>query len=154
MGNNQPSIIKIFIIIIIINIIMNHHLAWYNLIFFVIFSPLKHHFTTPFSLGHHTTLSFSTSAMPSWFRSLKLDRTRGTLTSDAAMQLESGSHTRDAIVTTRDDMNYIFRIGNPNLNLHLPLTSWVGGRSNWQLYTCWWFQPLWKILVKMGIFPK
>ena len=20
--------------------------------------------------------------------------------------------------------------------------------------TCWWFQPIWKILVKMGIFPK
>ena len=25
---------------------------------------------------------------------------------------------------------YIFRIGNPNLNLHLPLASWVGGRPN------------------------
>ena len=25
---------------------------------------------------------------------------------------------------------YIFRLGNPNLNLHLPLESWVGGRSN------------------------
>ena len=21
-------------------------------------------------------------------------------------------------------------------------------------YTGWWFQPIWKILVKMGIFPK
>ena len=21
-------------------------------------------------------------------------------------------------------------------------------------YTSWWFQPIWKILVKMGIFPK
>ena len=29
----------------------------------------------------------------------------------------------------------IFRLGNPNLNLHLPLESWVGGRSNlWCMY--------------------
>ena len=28
---------------------------------------------------------------------------------------------------------YIFRIGNPDLNLHLPLASWVGGRSKLDL---------------------
>ncbi len=32
-----------------------------------------------------------------------------------------------------------------------PSFSWWWGRS---ILPSWWFQPLWKILVKMGIFPK
>ena len=35
--------------------------------------------------------------------------------------LPSNSHHQDY---------YIFRIGNPNLNLHLPLASWEGGQPN------------------------
>ena len=39
---------------------------------------------------------------------------------------------------------YIGSWNNPNFN-------WVGFHP---LYTGWWFQPIWKILVKMGIFSK
>ena len=31
-----------------------------------------------------------------------------------------------------------FLVGNPNLNLHLPLASWVGGRSNLYIQKNWW----------------
>ena len=35
---------------------------------------------------------------------------------------------------------------------HGPLNVWGAEKAN--MLSSWWFQPIWKILVKMGIFPK
>ena len=37
-------------------------------------------------------------------------------------------------------------------DVHMKNSSQSGEFS--QSYSSWWFQPIWKILVKMGIFPK
>ena len=43
-------------------------------------------------------------------------------------------------------------LGLPWDEAHEPHMPWS---KYWQLtITSWWFQPIWKILVKMGIFPK
>ena len=44
---------------------------------------------------------------------------------------------------------YIFGIFIPLLSPHI-LQPGLGQ----QKITSWWFQPNWKILVKMGVFPK
>ena len=35
-----------------------------------------------------------------------------------------------------------------------PSNSFIFLKPVWPMFSSWWFQPIWKILVKMGIFPK
>ena len=77
--------------------------------------------------------------------------------------------SQDAIVTTR--IYFIFGLGNPNLNLYLPLASWEGAtpeifrktnhnniqsitKYSWGIFFCKWFSSKQKTehthLIKVG----
>ena len=61
-----------------------------------------------------------------------------------------GPLTRLANLRLNRDIPWVgvsFEIWRSPLGMHK--TLWNNG-----IFTSWWFQPIWKILVKMGIFPK
>ena len=68
----------------------------------------------------------------------------------------SNSHFDGCLLVENNFVSDVIHISNCSLKLHMPETSMrkTTSRCNPRTSSGWWFQPIWKILVKMGIFPN